>query len=212
MISLVAAFGLLSNVSSYAQTSDEIKLNRKAEREERLFGGDPVRFSVKLNTPIVIGIVNPAVEFRVLKHFTVNFEALGCFYRDGFADIFDGPALVAMAFGEFRYFPKEAFRGFYVAPNIGYGIWKLRKGITPQYWGSYPDKYQVGSNFMAGLTIGYHFTLTKHWGLELSWGGGYSIAHYEGHMSSDGSMYVGWNGSHEWMLAYKGAFNVVYKW
>ncbi len=47
--------------------------------------------------------------------------------------------------------------------------------------------------------------------MELSIGGGYSIAHYEGHTEKDGSMFVGPNGSSEW-LPYKAALSVVYKW
>lgn len=195
ILSLSAVLFFTASFYGYGQQAgNDAKAIKKAERQEKLFGGDPVKVAVKLNTPIVIGIVNPAVEFRIHKHFSMSGEAFGCFYRDGFANIINGPATIAMAFLEARYFPIEAFHGFYVGPNIGYGIWKLRKGIDPQYWGQHAGQYQVGKNFMVGLTIGYHFTLTKHWGLELSWGGGYSIAHYEGHYSTDGSMYVGWNG------------------
>lgn len=94
---------------------------------------------------------------------------------------------------------------------MGFSVFNLTKGIHPAYWGQYSGQYQVGTNFMAGVTLGYAFTLTKHWGIEISLGGGYQIGFYEGHYSSDGSMYVGWNSSGEW-LPYKAAVNIIYKW
>ncbi|HIZ85867.1 MAG TPA: DUF3575 domain-containing protein [Candidatus Coprenecus stercoravium] len=182
-----------------------------AARIERLYGGEPVRTAVKLNAAVALGVVNPAVEFRVHENISVSLEGLGVFYPKGVGKLIDGPVVVAMTFLEGRYYPIQSFRGFFVGPNIGFSVWDLSKGIHPQYWGAYASDYQVGTNFMAGLTIGYAFTLTKHWGIELSLGGGVQVGFYEGHYKSDGSMYVGWNGSTEW-LPYKAAVNIVYKW
>jgi len=64
---------------------------------------------------------------------------------------------------------------------------------------------------MVGITLGYVFSIKEHWGIELSIGGGRSWARYEGHVRQDGSMYIGDNGSAEW-LPYKGACSVIYKW
>ncbi len=206
---IVAAVTLMTSgiSSSYASDRDSLRL----ARQERLFGGEPVKTAVKLNAAAVAGIINPAVEFRVHKNITVGLEGLGVFYPKGFANIIKGPAVMAMTFVEGRYYPIESFRGFSVGPNIGFSAWTLSKGVHPLYWGTYADQYQVGYNFMFGLTIGYAFTLTKHWGIEISVGGGYQAGFYEGHYQSDGSMYIGWNGSSEW-LPYKAAVNIVYKW
>ena len=125
--------------------------------------------------------------------------------------LIDGPVVMAMTFAESRYYPVESFRGFFVGPNVGFSSYTLSKGIHPMYWGSYSNEYQVGCNFMVGLTLGYAFTLTRHWGIELSVGGGFQTSVYEGHYMSDGSMYIGWNGSSEW-IPYKAAVNIVYKW
>ncbi len=206
---IFSCFIILSTLSTHqlsAQTNE-----KKIARQERLFGGDPNRIAVKLNAAVVVGIINPSIEFRVHNNITVALESFACFAPKGF--LFTKiPLTIATAFVEGRYYPIQSFRGFFVGPNIGYGVWRLSKGIVPAYWHTYPNEYQVGSNFMAGLTLGYQFTLTKHWGLELSWGGGYSISLYEGHRSSDGSMYVGLNKSGEWLPAYKGAVNIIYKW
>lgn len=179
--------------------------------QERLSGDNPVRTAVKLSAAAVVGIVNPSMEFRAHRNITVALEGLGVFYPNGFGKIIDGPAVIAMTFIEGRYYPIESFRGFFVGPNIGFSAWTLSKGIHPMYWNQYTDAYQVGYNFMAGITLGYAFTITKHWGIEISLGGGYQAGFYEGHYKSDGSMYIGWNGSSEW-LPYKAAVNIIYRW
>lgn len=206
---LLLIIGLLSFpfVSASADGRDSIR----QAGQERLFGGEPVKTAVKLSAAAVVGIVNPSVEFRAHRNITVGLEGIGIFYPKGFGKLIDGPVVMAMTFLEGRYYPIESFRGFFVGPNLGFSAWTLSKGIHPMYWGSYANKYQVGYNIMAGVTVGYAFTLTKHWGIELSVGGGYQAGFYEGHCKSDGSMYIGWNGSSEW-LPYKAAVNIVYKW
>ena len=174
------------------------------------------RTAVKLNAAIFAGVINPAVEFRIAKHFTVQLETMGCFQQNGFLWT-DIPVTLATAWLEAHYYPKEAFSGFFVGPNFGYGVYRMSKGIAPGYWGSYPDSYQVGNNVMIGATIGYAFRIGSHWGIELSWGAGWQLSFYEGHIMTDdpetnGDMYVGWNKSGEWLPAYKAAINVVYRW
>lgn len=205
---------LCHSLSASAQSPGDVPSTReirRAERNERLFGGEPVHTAVKLSAAVALGVVNPAVEFRVHKYLTVSLEAFGCFWPTGFP-ILNVPVTLGMAFLEGRYYPIEAFRGFFVGPNVGYGVFRMSKSIVPGYEGQYVGKYQVGSNFMAGFTIGYQFTVAKHWGIEISAGRGYQTTDYEGHEASDGSMYIGWNASSEVVLLYKAAVSVVYKW
>jgi len=168
------------------------------------------RIGVKLNSAVLVGIVNPAVEFSVHRNVTINTEVFGCFYPKGFAFI-NGRAIVAMAFLEGRWYPKSAFKGFFVGPNVGFGVWNLTKGIHPEFWGEKAGSYQVGRNLMCGVSLGYLFSFSSHWGIELSLGGGYSISRYEGHVDLDGSMHISDNYSAEW-LPYKAAVSVIYKW
>ena len=74
---------------------------------------------------------------------------------------------------------------------------------------------QYTSAFAEGVTAFNSNPFTASWQditSGLAWGLGYSISAYEGHRKSDGSMYVGWNHSGEWLPAYKGAVNIVYRW
>ncbi len=191
----------------YAKDKDSIK----TARNERLFGREPVRSAVKLNASALLGVVNPSFELRVHKNISIALEAWGVFYNEGIGNIIQGPVNLGMTFVESRYYPIETFRGFFVGPNVGFAFFCMTKGIHPMFWGAYSDAYQVGHNYMLGVTIGYSFTLTKNWGIEISLGGGYQNTTYQGHNLSDGSMYIDWNESAEW-LPYKAALNIVYKW
>ena len=135
---------------------------------------------VKMSALVAIGVVNPAVEFKVMDKFTVQLEALGVFYSSNFLGT-GKPLVLGSSFFEFRYYPKEEFKGFFVAPNIGWGVYKLNKGLVLRYTDDYDwDCYQQGSNIMAGLTIGYTFNLNEKWSIELAWGGGFQHSRYSG--------------------------------
>lgn len=208
LVPVILCFLLTATVpQSRAADRDSIRL----ARQDSLYDGKPLHTAVKLSAAVVVGLVNPSVEFRVHKNITVALEGIGIFYPKGFGKLIDGPAVAAMTFIESRYYPSQSFRGFFVGPNIGFSAWTLSKGAHPMYWGNYAHAYQTGYNFMAGITLGYAFTLTRHWGIEVSVGGGYQCGYYEGHFKSDGSMYIGWNGSAEW-IPYKAALNIVYRW
>lgn len=165
--------------------------------------------NVKLNGLLAIGVINPAVEFRVFEYGTVQLEGMGVFQPYGFLGS-KYPLTLGTTFGEFRYYPKKAFHGFFVAANAGWGVYRLSKGLAPGYNGAYPDSYQVGSNMMFGATIGYAFCIGKHWSIEINWGAGWQGSTYEGY-NNDGTQYVGLNKSGEWLPAYKGGIFVGYR-
>lgn len=203
---LLTAAALTAAVT--ASASDAVKKEKKTIPETKTESPAP-RVNVKLSATAVIGIINPAVEFRVFDRGTVQMEALGIFYPKGFLGT-DRPLTLGASFFEFRYYVKKAFEGFFVGPNAGWGVYRLNKGLVPPYNGVYDGKYQVGSNVMLGATLGYTFRLTDHWGIELSFGGGWQLSKYEG-FNNDGTRYVGWNGSGEWLPAYKGGIYISYR-
>ena len=174
------------------------------------------RINTKINSLALIGILNPAVEFKVMEKFTVQMEALGSFYTYNFLGT-QKPLVLGMCFGEFRYYPKKAFSGFFVSPNLGFSVFKINKGLVLGYRGTYDnDSYQQGHNFMAGLTLGYQWNIGKHWSLEFVWGGGYQHSIYHGFSRENNSdpyleYYIGRNASAEWLTLYKGGLFVGYR-
>ena len=64
-----------------------------------------------------------------------------------------------------------------------------------------PKSIQVGQNVIVGLTVGYHFTFTKHWGLEIVAGYGRQFSTYEAYTPhKDGTvLHRELNGSAEYL-------------
>lgn len=179
------------------------------------------RFAFKINATTLVGLLNVAAEFKLFKYMTFQLEAFGAFYgKDFFGTGY--PFSVAAVWGEFRYYPMTAYRGFYAGLHVGYALFRLNKGAIPlmnyDYIGK-PGSFQMGQCMMVGATIGYCFVLDKHWSLELSWGAGWTGSHYcavypdpNNPAEYKDAKYLDWNGSGEWLPLYKGGFLVTYRW
>lgn len=174
------------------------------------------RVVVKMNGLLLAGVFNPALEFAVHRNISMQLEGIGIFYHDHLPFL-DFPLVLGSSFMEARYYVKEVYRGFYAAPNLGWGVWKMNKSLAPGYFGSYnKNTVQYGQNVMLGLSLGYQWILSDHWSLDLNLGLGWQHAIYEGYKDGvlylDPSIPVGQaNRSSEWMPAYKGGLFVAYR-
>lgn len=188
---------------------------------------DPSRVAVKMNASTLVGLPNLALEAKMCKYATVQLECLGSFYGKNFFGT-GHPFTVAAVWSEFRYYPQEAYHGFYIGMHAGFGVYRLSKSVIPLM--HYPDNsneqaFHAGQCLMVGFAGGYCFQLSKHWSMELSWSGGWQGSMYcavnpdlstgQRHGSTamlyDAS-YLSWNGSGEWLPLYKGGILVTYKW
>ena len=96
------------------------------------------RTNVKLSALAAIGIVNPAVEFRVAEKWSVQLEGMGVFAAENFLGT--GYSLqMGAAFVEARWYPKGVFRKFFLAPNLGGGAFRMNKNILHKFFGWAPD-------------------------------------------------------------------------
>lgn len=222
MTGLLFVAGSTFSISALAQTGEttekritDKESKRESVRLHRYSKTEDNRIAVKLNGLLAIGVINPAVEFKVMKKWTVQLEGMGVFYSQNFLGT-GKPLVLGSTFAEFRFYPRAAFNGFFIAPNIGFGVYKLNKGLVLRYTDSYDnDSYQQGSNIMAGITIGYQWNINKHWSIEVMWGGGFQHSRYEGYKrdnpDEDYYMYAKLNSSAEWPPFYKGGIFVGYR-
>lgn len=232
---LLAGFFFVANarnaVDSSLTAADESKTKqelKESEKQERMARVADSRFAVKLNATTLAGLVNPAAEFRLFKYMTFQFEAFGAFYGKNFLGS-GYPFSVAATWGEFRYYPMTAFRGFYAGLHAGYAVYRLDKSAVPfmNFGKGAPGSFRTGQCLMIGATIGWCFVLNKHWSLELSWGGGWQGSKYcavsPDHSTSQplpdnsntyvmDARYLEWNSSGEWLPVYKGGLLVTYRW
>lgn len=170
------------------------------------------KVNVKLNSTVFLGIINPAVEFRVFNKGSVQLEALGILAPRNFLGT-GYPCSLAVAYGEFRFYPKQVFKGFFCGVHAGWAAYRLNKNLLPIFgYLKDPASIHVGQAFIAGVTAGYCFTFGKHWGLELSLGVGRQFSVYESYTpKDDGTTSHGeLNGSAEY-LPTKGGILVAYR-
>ena len=165
------------------------------------------RIALKANSLVLLKIFNPSIEVKLLDKFSFQLEAMGILQGEGFLGS-DRPLSLGAGWVELRYYPKRVFKGFFFGGNAGWAAYRMNKGLHPTYTGVYKDKYQVGQNYMVGASAGFQYFINKHWGLELSAGGGYQSSRYEG-FEKDGTQYVGWNGSGE-ILIYKVGLHIIF--
>ena len=76
------------------------------------------RVNVKMSALAAIGIVNPAVEFRIDKKWSMQLEGMGVFAGSNFLGT-GYPLQMGSFFVEGRYYFKQVFHGFFLAPNVG---------------------------------------------------------------------------------------------
>ncbi len=170
---------------------------------------------VKLNALALIGIINPAVEFKLADKFSLQTEAILSFYYNDFLGS-GKPFATGLVFCEGRYYPKHSMSGFFFGPVVGGGAYKLNKGIYPMFHDQYDtDSYQQGWSMMLGLSVGYQFTFSRRWGLDLFWGGGYQHSWYRGYCRNNKEepyrMYIDWNKDAEFLPFFKGGLMAIYK-
>lgn len=205
----------------YAQKDNTDKNAKKSSKESKVF--DDAKFAFKLNATSVVGLLNPAMEFKVHNYLTVQVDLFGSFYNKRVWWVkkdYNYPLMMGAAWAELRYYPVEAFHGFYIGANIGGSYYKLNYNVVPlikkhKYLSN--DCYQVGYNLMLGYTIGYAFTFKSnpHWGFEISLGGGghfdkfYHVSNPENVPAKDKRRWLNYKG---FIPIYKGGILVVYRW
>lgn len=203
---------------SYAQKDDSNKEAKKNAKEYKVF--DETKYAFKLNGTTLLGLVNPAMEFKVHDYLTIQLDLFGSFYNKTFWTKKHYPLMMGAGWAEFRYYPVEAFHGFYIGAHLGGSYYKLNYNVVPLIKKhNYIDDraYQIGYNLMLGYTIGYAFTFKSnpHWGFEISLGGG---GHFDKYYHVNNPDKVPAKEDRVWMKykgfipIYKGGILVVYRW
>lgn len=138
----------------------------------------------------LVGMTNVAVETVVGKKITFNSSV----EYSPWKSIKGNRAQMFRVVPEFRFYPGGSFNGFYAG---GYAAFHLFNMTKWNYINS--GMYQKGYGYSFGVVAGYQFPISENWKLDIYAGGGYQHSRYRGYRP-DGSMYIGWNGSGEWML------------
>ena len=131
---------------------------------------------LKWNVPATLVLVpHVGVETALRGHWTYQADVAASFWES-----FKGyPIKAVLLSNELRYYPRAAFSGLYIGPNLtGIRALKIRKPGA-EYKNS--KVYQQGYNIMMGASTGYMFHLTQNLTLDLTVAGGFGqgfMKHY----------------------------------
>lgn len=137
----------------------------------------------------VVGVPNMSVETRLNGKFTFHGDAVYSPWKS----VKGRPLLGLQLISEVRFYPREAFRGFYVGGYVAYDSYKVSKWDHPK------NEVQHGIGIGIGATVGWQIELARRWGLDFYVGGGWHHGWYYGVDTSTGLRYVPWNKSGEWI-------------
>lgn len=162
--------------------------------------------TIKVNSLLAIGFINPAFEFGISEKKSIQLESLGIFYPSGFWGIDGRPLTVVATWIEGRHYFINTRRGLYLGLNTGCAYYRTSK--DKGYWDNHI--IQFGAAIMIGASIGYKYIINNKISIDFSYGNGWNASNYEGWNNETGTRNVGLNWSHDFLPAYKGGILICY--
>lgn len=147
-----------------------------------------------------VGVPNMSVETRLGNRFTFNGDVVWSPWES----VKGRPMKGVQVIPEVRFYPKQAFRGFYAGAYVSYDWYEVSKWDHPK------TDVQHGYGTCIGLTLGGQIDIARRWGMDFYVGGGWHYGHYYGIDRTTGRHYADWNASGEW-IPYKAGVTFVYR-
>lgn len=147
-----------------------------------------------------VGVPNMSVETRIGERFTFNADAVYSPWKSVKGRPMQGLQLIP----EVRFYPRAAFRGFYIGAYASYDSYKVSKWDHPKY------EVQHGIGISLGATLGWQIDIARRWGMDFYIGGGWHHGWYYGVNTLTGQRYAPWNESGEW-IPYQAGVTFAYR-
>lgn len=129
----------------------------------------------------LVGVLNPAVEFRMTDHSTFQTEFVYCPWQSVNLDGTSKPLHFGIFLNEYRYFFRGSNRGWYVAGNFGMMAFKMSKPYLHHGRILLENRYSKGYGFMFGIAAGYEYIFREKWILDVYFGWSYMTSFYNGY-------------------------------
>ena len=124
-----------------------------------------------------LGIVNPAAEFTISKHSTLQAEIVVSPWQS-----FQGKhMLFAIMMGEYRRYFRQHNDGWYLGMNIGMQAFDMSKPYMDGWKLRFENRYCKGYGFMIGLCVGYEWKLGERWLIDAFGGWSWMSSFYNGY-------------------------------
>ena len=157
-----------------------------------------------------IGIYNPSIEIGFNKSSALSFDYVGIFGKENFLGTGYPCMLNMVLFGYRHYLKKDIHKGFFASADFGLDMFRMNKNIIPLFPHDHSNEgYDVGSSWMAGISLGYKHKFNYRWGMEASLSYGFHHAQHEGY-TEEGVRLFELNASAEW-VPYKAGIYLTYR-
>ena len=129
----------------------------------------------------LVGVVNPAVEFRVTDHSAFQTEFVYSPWKSINVDGQSKPMHFGIFLNEYRYYFRGYARGWYVGGNAGMMAFRMSKPYI-ENWGIHlENRYSKGYGFMFGACAGYERIFRKRWVFDVFFGWSWMTSFYNGY-------------------------------
>ena len=135
----------------------------------------------------LVGVVNPAVEFRLTDHSAFQTEFVYSPWKSINVDGQSKPMHFGIFLNEYRYYFRGYARGWYVGGNAGMMAFRMSKPYIENWSLKFEDRYCKGYGMMIGLCVGWERQLGERWLLDAFLGWSWMDSHYNGY-SFDGEI------------------------
>ena len=135
----------------------------------------------------LVGVVNPAVEFRLTDHSAFQTEFVYSPWKSINVDGQSKPMHFGIFLNEYRYYFRGYARGWYVGGNAGMMAFRMSKPYIENWRLKFENRYCKGYGMMIGLCVGYEYQFGKRWLLDAFLGWAWMDSHYNGY-SFDGKV------------------------
>ena len=129
----------------------------------------------------LVGVVNPAVEFRLTDHSAFQTEFVYSPWKSINVDGQSKPMHFGIFLNEYRYYFRGYARGWYVGGNAGMMAFRMSKPYI-ENWGIHlENRYSKGYGFMFGACAGYERIFRKRWVFDVFFGWSWMTSFYNGY-------------------------------
>lgn len=172
----------------------QLKVNAQSEMKFNLVGP-------------AVSVVNVAYEVKLRDRIGLQFEVVGTFAENNFANS-DYPFVGNFVYAEPRFYLKKNNTGPFVGITGGWGTYYMNKNVVLITNTSLPSKNRndVGWGLTYGLTLGYKVNICKRLSMEVNGSAGRMAGNHMCLDMEEKRITKEFNGTGEWLIFKGGVF------
>ncbi len=129
----------------------------------------------------LVGVVNPAVEFRLTDRSAFQTEFVYSPWKSVNVDGQSKPMHFGIFLNEYRYYFRGYARGWYVGGNAGMMAFRISKPYLKEWRLYLENRYSKGYGFMFGACAGYERIFRERWVFDVFLGWSWMTSYYNGY-------------------------------